>query len=413
MSIHNREIIKYPRTKHLEGSKLQKGDEDLSQIPFDALKGRQIVVEEKLDGANTGISFSESYDMLLQSRGHYLVGGAGEAEFNRLKVWATAHESMLLDMLEDRYIMYGEFMVSKHTVFYDRLPHIFLEFDIYDKSTERFLSTPERRRLIGDRPIISVPVVYQGLTPRTADELQRLVQPSLAKSIWWKDEFVGRVRDADYNLDRAWKETDQTNLSEGLYIKIENEDGVVERLKWVRSGFLQTMEQSGSHWRDRMGIFNTLAPWVDIFSPTRLIDWENINRDQSLLTRDDFFKEVSNRDRGLCVFCGSPGVDAHHIFDRKLFPDGGYYLNNGALVCAKHHLTCENTTVSVYDVMRKAKIISPVLPPRVFNVEHYDKWGNILLPSGKRRKGPLAEDEGMLKAIASYSQATGKYGVFE
>ena len=28
------QIFKYPRTKHLEGSRLQKGDEDLSQVPF-------------------------------------------------------------------------------------------------------------------------------------------------------------------------------------------------------------------------------------------------------------------------------------------------------------------------------------------------------------------------------------------
>ena len=28
------EIRKYPRTPHIEGSRLQPGDEDLSQIPF-------------------------------------------------------------------------------------------------------------------------------------------------------------------------------------------------------------------------------------------------------------------------------------------------------------------------------------------------------------------------------------------
>ena len=50
-------IFKYPRTPHIEGSRLQPGDEDLSQIPFDAIRGRHLVVEEKCDGANSAVSF--------------------------------------------------------------------------------------------------------------------------------------------------------------------------------------------------------------------------------------------------------------------------------------------------------------------------------------------------------------------
>src|SRR5205807_2014548 len=32
--------------------------------------------------------------------------------------------------LTDRYILYGEWLYAKHTVFYTDLPHYFLEFDI-------------------------------------------------------------------------------------------------------------------------------------------------------------------------------------------------------------------------------------------------------------------------------------------
>ena len=42
-------IIKYPRTQHLEGSRLQKGDEDLSQVPFSRIFGKNIVIEEKME----------------------------------------------------------------------------------------------------------------------------------------------------------------------------------------------------------------------------------------------------------------------------------------------------------------------------------------------------------------------------
>jgi hypothetical protein len=49
-------IHKYPRTPHLAGSRLQPGDHDLEQVPLEALTGRFVVVEEKLDGANAGIA---------------------------------------------------------------------------------------------------------------------------------------------------------------------------------------------------------------------------------------------------------------------------------------------------------------------------------------------------------------------
>lgn len=63
-------LRKYPRTRHIRGSRLQKGDFDLSAAPFSELAGRHLVVEEKLDGANTGISFGPGGELRLQSRGH-------------------------------------------------------------------------------------------------------------------------------------------------------------------------------------------------------------------------------------------------------------------------------------------------------------------------------------------------------
>jgi len=44
-------------------------------VPFSYIKGKYLVVEEKIDGANSAISFSENGELLLQSRGQYLTGG--------------------------------------------------------------------------------------------------------------------------------------------------------------------------------------------------------------------------------------------------------------------------------------------------------------------------------------------------
>ena len=88
-------IHKYPRTPHIEGSRLQPGDEDLSQIPFDEIKDRHLVVEEKIDGANSAVSFERDGKLLLQSRGHYLTSGYRERHYNLMKQWAMAHRDPL------------------------------------------------------------------------------------------------------------------------------------------------------------------------------------------------------------------------------------------------------------------------------------------------------------------------------
>ena len=143
---HCTELIKYPRTPHLSGSRLQPGDEDLSQIPFGDLQGKHLVVEEKCDGANSAISFGREGDLRLQSRGHYLTGGYRERHYHLLKQWANVHRAAFYEVLGDRYILYGEWMYAKHSVYYDALPHYFLEFDILDRENGCFLDTPSRHK---------------------------------------------------------------------------------------------------------------------------------------------------------------------------------------------------------------------------------------------------------------------------
>ena len=156
------EIHKYPRTHHLEGSRLQLGDEDLSQIPFDDIMGRYLVIEEKCDGANSAVSFDADGRLLLQSRGHYLTGGYRERHYNLLKQWANAHRDELYELLGTKYIMYGEWVYAKHTVFYDALPHYFLEFDILDRENGIFLDTRTRHEMLRNTSIVSVPVLGEG-----------------------------------------------------------------------------------------------------------------------------------------------------------------------------------------------------------------------------------------------------------
>ena len=92
-------IIKYPRTPHIQGSRLQPGDEDLRQRRFSEIKGRHIVLEEKIDGANSAISFTDDGELRLQSRGHFLSGGAREKHYDLLKQWAAVHRDRFYEVL--------------------------------------------------------------------------------------------------------------------------------------------------------------------------------------------------------------------------------------------------------------------------------------------------------------------------
>lgn len=255
-------IIKYPRTPHLEGSRLQPGDEDLSQIPFDNIAGKHIVIEEKIDGANSAVSFDPEGNLLLQSRGHYLIGGYRERHYNLFKQWAQVHREALRNVLGCRYVMYGEWMYAKHSIYYDALPHYFMEFDILDRETDRFLDTHERRKLTAGLPVCSVPVLAEG-----EFRSKEAVLKYLGDSRYITKEHIVRLRaEAEkegLDPERICFETDNSTLMEGLYIKVEEGGEVVQRVKFVRRGFLQVVENSDSHWQERPIIKNGLSRSID------------------------------------------------------------------------------------------------------------------------------------------------------
>lgn len=121
----------------------------------------------------------------------------------------------------------------------------------------------------------------------------------------------------------------------------------------------------------------------------------------SLLTRDEFRNGVLKRDNYKCVLCGQSAVDAHHIMERRLWPDGGYYLDNGASVCSECHILCEKTVYTVECVRERAKV-KKIIPPHLYDDIIYDKWGNIVVSSQCRFQGELFNDESVQKIIQEH-----------
>lgn len=60
------------------------------------------------------------------------------------------------------------------------------------------------------------------------------------------------------------------------------------------------------------------------------------------LIRENFRNAVFKRDGYKCVFCNiTENLDAHHITDRSLMPNGGYVVENGISLCEIHHIEAE------------------------------------------------------------------------
>lgn len=255
-------IIKYPRTPHIQGSRMQAGDEDLRQRPFSEIAGRYLVLEEKIDGANSAVSFTDDGELRLQSRGHFLTGGYRERHYDLMKQWGAVHKERLYEVLGHRYIMYGEWMYAKHSIYYDQLPHYFMEFDVLDRETEKFLDTPSRHHLLADLPICSVPVLDTGVY-HSVEEILRF----LGNSKYISDNHIDNLREDAEKLgldaDRVCRETDRTRTMEGIYIKVEENGEVVDRMKYVRASFLQTVEVSQSHWLDRPIVPNRIINKIE------------------------------------------------------------------------------------------------------------------------------------------------------
>jgi hypothetical protein len=251
-------LHKYPRTQHLHGSRLQPGDEDLDAVPLEALAGRYVVIEEKLDGANAGLSFDDTGKLWLQSRGHFLTGGTREKHWDLFKQWAHIHAYPLHDALGDAYVLFGEWLYARHTIFYDTLPAYFMEFDLLERATGEFLSTARRREVLAALPIQAVPVLFEGHChdPR---EIPKWIERSRFKSNDWRTRLEQHATERGLDIEQLWRETDASDLMEGLYVKVEENGVVAARYKYIRASFLTTVFDSGTHWLRRPIVPNLLG----------------------------------------------------------------------------------------------------------------------------------------------------------
>lgn len=240
------DFVKYPRTPHLFGSRGTDDDKHLSPRETAAfLADPSLVVEEKLDGTNVGIHFTAAGRMVLQCRGHEITGGS-HPQYDLFKQWTTGKRPTLEAMLEDRLILFGEWLYAKHSVLYRKLPHYFFEFDLYDKRDGLFLDLESRLAMLDGSGLHTVPVLHRGAA--TADDLAALIGPSKFDSAF-ENPFTGRT----------------DNVVEGLYLRTEAGGRVTGRAKLVRPEFVERVKLS-EHWQHVAMVPNRLADGAEIWS---------------------------------------------------------------------------------------------------------------------------------------------------
>lgn len=240
------DFIKYPRTPHLFGSKGTDDDKHLGQRESEAfIADASLIVEEKLDGTNVGIHFNSRGRMVLQCRGHEITDGM-HPQYDLFKQWTSVKRPVLEAMLEDRFILYGEWLYAKHSVHYRKLPHYFFEFDIYDKDQAQFLDLDARMRMLSLVGLQTVPVIHRGKAKQA--DLNALIGPSAFDSAF-DNPMTGRT-------DR---------LMEGIYLRTEAKGFVTGRAKMVRPEFVEKIKQS-EHWQSQAMVSNELAEGADLWS---------------------------------------------------------------------------------------------------------------------------------------------------
>ncbi|MBI3712175.1 MAG: RNA ligase family protein [Burkholderiales bacterium] len=222
------DFFRFPHTQHLFwlGHDTPRNDKVLTQTEVAAMLLGDVVVEEKLDGANVGFSLSLDGGLRVQNRGQYLTA-MHAGQFLRLPEWMAQHSEGLYAALKPNLVLFGEWCAARHSLDYDALSDWFFLFDVYDRIAGRFWSSPRRNALACMSGLVTVPQVLQGKV--TVSTLTQLV-------VTVPSHF-------------------RQGALEGVVIRRESTDWCDARAKLVRPDFAQTID---THWRTRSIEWNRL-----------------------------------------------------------------------------------------------------------------------------------------------------------
>ena len=128
-------------------------DSDI-EYPFECF------VQEKIDGANCGVSWNDG--PILRNREHILSKGyskiktPAKKQFTSAWNWVHDHEDDIKEvskLWESPITIFGEWMYAKHSIYYDKLPDMFIAYDIWSVEDKKFLSPELVKNLLNETNI--------------------------------------------------------------------------------------------------------------------------------------------------------------------------------------------------------------------------------------------------------------------
>ncbi len=214
-----KEYFKFPSTPYIVlPEECIRKDKVLPLDELEELLCHEIIIEEKIDGANLGISFDDEGNLLLQNRGSWLTTPF-TGQWKIMEDWIGKRKERLFDFLLNKYILFGEWCYATHSIYYDKLPDYFIGFDLYDKKQQKFLSVYKRNELL----------IEMGLS----------VIKQYARGVFQLNELPQFFSKSAYG----------DNLCEGIYIRWDEDEWLKKRAKLVRNDFRQKID---GHWSSQI-----------------------------------------------------------------------------------------------------------------------------------------------------------------
>lgn len=220
-------FFRFPHTPHLAwlGEGQPRDDKVLDPQSARELLSHDVVVEEKVDGANLGFSVDEHGVLRAQNRGTYVSLEGAQGQWKPLKRWAQARTHELAKALVPDLMLFGEWCYAVHSVRYTHLPDWFLTFDVYDRASGEFWSVTRRDALASRLGLAVVPRLGAGRF-----DLSQL------------KALLGGSKLAD-------------GPAEGLYVRHDVGGRLTARAKLVRREFVQAIDE---HWSKKALVTNAL-----------------------------------------------------------------------------------------------------------------------------------------------------------
>lgn len=196
-------IWTYPTVPQLWGSNGTIDDQFMGKEESIAALQRTTLVEEKIDGLNVGIGFTENgLPRVIQKNRSVDIGTL--PALAELEAWWEKRLPKLRQILGAHRVLFGELLYKSR----------WLTFDLLNAETGQFARRAEVEQIAREIDAETTPVLWMAGPGKT------LHFSELA-------ELMGSSRVAD-------------GLMEGVVLRVESANYLEERFKWVRAGFQKT-----------------------------------------------------------------------------------------------------------------------------------------------------------------------------